>query len=389
LLFGKKDSKDNVSQMKIKRITLVISSLGMGGAEKSLILLANTWVTREIDVDIITFSSPKDPIFFPIDERVNVVHLSAHITPSNYIRSIGSNFKRIRRLRKKLSEIKPDIVVSFIDQTNISTLLATFFSSIPVVVAERTDPSQHSIGKLWSILRHATYPFADTIIVQTHSVKKKLPFLWKRKTQVIPNAVSPPSNTEYHCPITQPFIFAAGRFSHEKGFDLLIEGFSQIAAFFPQWQLAIAGDGPLHEKLTAQAQRYGLNKRIHFLGIKKELQPFYKNADIFVLPSRYEGFPNALCEAMTHATPVIATDCPSGPRDIIHNKTNGYLIQPESAHAIAKALEELMHDKCLRNRLGQEATKIATTLSTNNIIVLWNEILEKIISQTQRRSSTG
>ncbi len=369
-------------------IALVISSLGMGGAERSLTTLANQWVAQGHSIDLLTFASPDAPQFFPLDKRVNIVFLSALADSPTIFDASLKNLKRISTLRKQLVAINPDAIVSFVDQTNISTIIASAFSGIPVIVAERTDPTQHSIGLVWSTLRNITYPFADAIAVQTNAVMEAIPSLWRTKAVVIPNAIASPTETPVAPPVNKPFAFAAGRLSHEKGFDILIEGFAKIANKFPQWMLIIAGDGPEREKLTKQVNTCGLNDRVQFLGVRKDIHDLYQQADIFVLPSRYEGFPNALCEAMAMGTAVIATDCHSGPKDIVKDAVDGFLVASENSSELARSLEHLMSNEAIRKEVGNNATRIKSTLGIGKVISMWNGALEKIISRKRQAKHT-
>src|SRR6185369_16170488 len=203
----------------------------------------------------------------------------------------------------------PDAVISFIDKVNILTLLATRGLRLRVIVSERTDPASHDIGKWWSRLRRMTYPWAGAVVGQSGTVCRWLEqFVDNKNLHVIPNAVQRLSEGVDH-PVdlrdlsggldpTANIIIAMGRLGKEKGFDLLITAFARIAPLHPDWHVVILGEGEQRSLLLQLAQELELHDRVHLPGRVKSPLPYLRQAQLFVLPSRFEGFPNALCEAM-------------------------------------------------------------------------------------------
>jgi glycosyltransferase involved in cell wall biosynthesis len=143
-----------------------------------------------------------------------------------------------------------------------------------------------------------------------------------------------------------------GRLHPQKGFDLLLEAFSRIKDQYPDWSLTILGDGPLREQIESLRDELGLKGRVHLPGAVKNPHQVLKQAELFVLSSRREGFSLALLDAMSYGLPVVAFDCRSGPREIIRDGVDGVLVPPEDVGAMAEALGRLMSDESERNRLA-------------------------------------
>lgn len=175
-----------------------------------------------------------------------------------------------------------------------------------------------------------------------------------------------------------PRIIAIGRLVHLKGLDLLLAAFAEAAEHFPEWQLDIFGQGPLREELEIKRNQLGLEKRVHFRGITTDVYAELERSNIFVLPSRIEGFPNVLLEAMAAGVAVIAADCKFGPGEIIDNENNGLLIPPENIPALTQALKRLMSDAELREKLGSAARSVQERYAEEKIVKRWINLIEEV-----------
>ncbi len=171
-------------------------------------------------------------------------------------------------------------------------------------------------------------------------------------------------------------IAAMGRLAYQKGFDVLIEAFSQAAEGKPTWSLTILGEGPERRRLEEQIHARGLEGRVH-LGWVSDPNTVLRNCDAFVLSSRFEGFPNALLEAMALGLPAIAVDCPSGPAEIIRHDVDGLLVPLGDVPALSAAIRRVMSDDPLRTRLGKEAVQVVERFSTAKYYARWDEVLQK------------
>ncbi len=352
-------------------LLLVISSLGGGGAERVIVRLAEAWTAHGVHVTVATFA-PSESDFYPLPPGV-----ARRSMPDDArgVRSLWPGpIARVRWLRTVMREVAPHAVISFTDRTNVVALLASRGWGLPVLVSERIDPEMYSPGRLWAVLRRMVYPLATTIVVQTRKIQRWSERLFPRvRTRVIPNPA--PVELPPFSGTTQPTILAVGRFGPQKGFDVLIDAFAQIAPRHPEWQLRILGDGELRPQLEQQIERQCLAGRVELPGRCHNVLEQLAAAGLFVLSSRFEGFPNVLVEAMACGRAVVSTNCSSGPADLIEPGQNGILVPVDDAAALAAAMEELIDDPLLRAKLGHSAAEIRERLSMATILQMWNNAL--------------
>lgn len=357
------------------RITLVISSLGAGGAERVLSMLANELASRGHEIALITFDDGKTPPFFPLNTGVRWQPLGIATASSSLLARATALPRRFLRLRRRIAGNAPDVVLSFMDRVNLVTLVATLGLKTPVVVAERNDPAMHKMGALADRLRTLTYRRARAITVQTDGAGDYFRPRLANKIVVIPNPVPPPAGPERGGDPCSKRIVAMGRLSTEKGFDLLIEAFAPIAARHPDWRLTIWGEGGERAKLEALRASLGLEERVALPSRTANPAAEMRAGSIFVLSSRYEGFPNVLCEAMANGLPVVSFDCRSGPGAIIQNGTDGWLVPPGDVAGLTAALESLIANPAERARLGANAERITERFSADRIVGDWEHVL--------------
>ncbi|MEK6302025.1 MAG: glycosyltransferase family 4 protein [Acidobacteriota bacterium] len=359
------------------RLTLVIHSLQGGGAERVMTTLANSWAAASLQVTLLTFADSAMPLFYELDSRVDHISLNIAGHSTNKFAAAAKNLHRVYRLRQAIRASHPDAVLSFMDNTNVLTLLATRSLGVRVVVAGRSDPKMNDSGPIWSLLRRLTYPHADALVVQSTGAFNYFSPRVQSRTCIIPNPVLAPvenAGTAIRASY-RPLVLAMGRMVEAKGFDLLLQAFAQVKDAHPEWRLAILGDGPLFSEMERLRNTLGLTDRVLLPGRVKNTQAYLNDADLFVMSSRYEGFPNALCEAMATGVAAISTDCPSGPREIIRNGVDGLLVPPESVGALATSMDQLMSNELERKRLAMRATEVTTRFDLPGVLRLWETIL--------------
>lgn len=362
-----------------QRLTIVIHSLTGGGSEHAAAAMATHWAEAGHPVVLLTLDSVKNDQI-DVSPRVRRVGLNLMSHSQNTWAAIRANQTRIRRLREALIESAPDRVISLTDRTNILTLLAARRTGLPVIVSERTDLRHHRIGRIWEWLRKRTYPAASSIVVQTEGMKAVAERLaGNSPVHVIPNSV-PPVVSRATAPIaalsTKANWFAAvGRLSYEKGFDRLIEAFTRTAEALPDWNLLIIGDGPERERLQDAVERNHVADRVLVPGWIEQPWSAIPASAIVVLPSRYEGFPNVLLEAMSRGLPTVAFDCQSGPSEIICHHTDGILVSDGDVPALASAMQRLATDAELAERLGAAAKNVNDRFSPARVFAQWEAVL--------------
>ncbi len=237
-----------------------------------------------------------------------------------------------------------------------------------------------------TIFNILVYQRAYAVVVLTQDMaqwfKKNIPRL---NTVVIPpSLIWPLPNLEPTLSLNDFFrdndivLLSVGRLHYQKGHDLLLKAFSQIAHSNERMKLVILGEGAKRQELKRFINQEGLNKCVFLQGRAGNIGEWYKRADIFVLSSRYEGFANALKEAMASGCACISFDCNDGPRDMISHNVNGLLVPPENIDALASAMLSLTKNKRQRLELASQAIKIRETLSHEVIIVKWIKLFNEV-----------
>lgn len=358
----------------IPRVALVISSLQPGGAERVVCQLAEHWVADGSDVTVVTVGRC-DRDAYRLTPAARRVTLDLLRPSRNALEGLFNGSRRVLALRRALVRLLPDAVVSFLESTNVLSLLATRGTGIPVFACVRTDPRYAPIGRAWGALRRLLYPRAAAIVVQTEAVAG-----WARglcsHVEVIPNFVQRgPRLASPGVGRGPRRLVAMGRLVPAKGFDLLIEAFARVTSSHPDWSLVILGDGPERAHLEAMISELRLHHRVLMPGRVTDPAPYLTASHVFVLSSRYEGFPNALLEAMACGLPAVAFDCPSGPADIIAHGYNGLLVRAGDVVELAAALDCTMGSASERVRLGQNALEVAVRLAPEPILARWSALL--------------
>jgi GalNAc-alpha-(1->4)-GalNAc-alpha-(1->3)-diNAcBac-PP-undecaprenol alpha-1,4-N-acetyl-D-galactosaminyltransferase len=367
------------------KAVLAISSLSAGGAERALTELAAYLARQRWEVLLSTFdANPSTVDFYDVHPAVRRCRLINPPSPAGALGKLWANGRRIGALRRLLKAEKPDVVLGFMETTTVKCLLAAWGLDIPVVAAERTDPLMYlpHLPRPWRLARRLLYRRAAAVSAQTESAAA-----WLRKechtdVQVIPNGLralpdaSGPRDT---------LVLSVGRLDAWKGHDVLLRAFARVADTFPEWRLAIVGDGLSRDALRALAESLGIAGRVDWVGRTAEVEAWYARAAVFALASRFEGFPNVLLEAMGMGAAVISTDCRSGPREIISNGKNGLLVPVDDVAALARGLRRLISDPTLRQDLGLRAQDVREAYGEDRVLERWRGLLEAAAATKQRQ----
>ena len=324
---------------------------------------------------ISTFSGGGDS-FYALHKGVDLLYLSEMIGNT---KSKGKQYiSRFRQLRRLIRKTKPDVVISFLPNVNIAALAATAFSGVPCIVCERSDPSVTPIGWTWRTACGLLYRYADLVLVQTKAVATSIHQVYGGLKRVS-SAPNPLPGDLLHWQASgsgsgRKTLLSLGRLSSEKRIDLIIETFAQLAPKYPDWDLHIYGDGPQRSELHVRIVDLDLEERVFLLGSTIEPWRVMAEADVFVMASRYEGFPNALLEAMGVGLPCVTTDCPSGPREISCDGNDALLIRMEDREDLCNALTRLMSDPILRQELGHKArAAVVARYALESVLKVWDE----------------
>lgn len=371
-------------------VTLVISSLSAGGAERVLSVMANHWATKNRQVTLVTLSDTSGD-HYPVDERVRRVALGVE-SPSDSSRvALASNVWRIVALRRAIRDAAAPVVISFGDRANVLTLLATIGLRTRVIVSERTDPRCHRIGRAWDRLRSLTYRRAYKLVVQTGGlVSWAAPLVGEQRCCVIENPVRDIDARSWTAAPARTYrtVLGVGRLERHKGFDILLDAFAQVAQEFGDWNVVILGEGVEREPLGDLARHLAIDERLSLPGLVLDPERVMAQSDLFVLASRYEGFPNALLEAMAGGMAVISTET-TGAREIIQDGLNGLLVPVDDAPALAQAMGRLMRDGQARASLGQGARAVRERFDIDHVMAKWDVLIDSGWASLETTQRTG
>lgn len=339
-----------------------------GGAERVMSLLANAWAAQRRTVTLFTLEGPHAP-HYQLDPRIQVRHLDISGNSSSRTEALINNARRLRQLRRALLNCAADVTLSFIDKTNVLVCTALLGTKVPLVVSDRIYPSPDSIPPLWLNARRVSYFRANSIVLQTEDVRETLPKELHPRIRVIANPIDARICQQPLAKDRKRFV-AIGRLTHQKGFDILLRAYAQLAGA-ERWPLDIFGIGPDERKLKQLASELRIDQDVHFHGLSHAIPEELAKGGVFVLPSRFEGFPNALLEAMGAGLPCIATRCKSGPETLIAHNTNGLLVPTENVDALTAALRALAGDATHRRQLAKQAASVRETYSLDTIVAQW------------------
>jgi len=355
------------------RIVIVLPSLGAGGTERVVNFLANRWTAKGWQVTILTLDAAGDRSYYSYSPDVVIERLGLPPQRRNRMAGWWLAGRRTWLFRDRIKALQPDVAVSFLSRTNVLVMLASRGLATPVIVSERNNPALQTIGPIWSGLRGLLYPSAFGLVTMTKGARDFFTPRQRRRSWVIPNfAVAQPAKAAAARGLT---IVAVGRLVEQKGFDMLIDAFAQVAPRFPDWRLRIWGEGSDRAGLERQRDRLGLGDRIDLPGVSPAHAGWIDSGDIFILSSRYEGWGIVLLEAMAAGMPVIAFDCQWGPGEMISNEVDGLLVARDDVGALAKAMARLFAEPELRARLGGAATLSSTRFACEPVGVAWDAVV--------------
>jgi len=357
------------TNQKMKKIVFLNSSMGRGGAERVISILANEYCVRGWQVEIVMLLH--NICEYPLDERVKVIDLSY----ANEKNAIFRWVKMLKALRGFIKKGQPDVVVPF--HAKVAALSEIAFwgmrKEFRMVSSERIDPYSVKYSKILRWLIDRAFTHADAVVFQTEKAKS----FYSKKIQVKSEIIGNPVSLQLQkSDKVNPIIISAGRLEKQKNQKMLIQAFSEIANDFPKYELHIYGEGSLRKELEQQIKELGLQDRVKLPGNHMDYQNRLCEADIFVLSSDFEGLSNALLEAMVLGMPCISTDC-AGSDEVVQSENNGLLVPVGDMTALAEAMGRMLSDDELKKRLGKAAKITTRSYRTENVISKWREILER------------
>jgi glycosyltransferase involved in cell wall biosynthesis len=377
-------------------VTILLGSAwGMGGTIRAALNLAE-YLAQHHDVEILSVMRRRNAPFFQLPPGVKVSALD-----DQRLNSTPRRFRLVRKaLRSRSSVLMPpgwrpfracslwtDVRLARELRRRSGVLIGTH-PCLNLVAADLSPPGQITIGleQMHLQAHHESvrqamargYPRLDALVVLTDQDAREyaehLPA--PPQLEVIPNTARRMEGKQ--APLSGTTVLAAGRLTPQKGFDLLIHAFARVAAKDPDWRLRICGGGSERQDLQRLVDEHGLADVVTLPGPVKRLGEEMERASIFVLSSRFEGFPLILVEAMSKGLPVVSFDCPTGPRDVIDDHRNGILVPAGDIDALASGMLELVADDKLRHQLGAAAALTANSYTIDALGPKWEHLFDEL-----------
>jgi glycosyltransferase involved in cell wall biosynthesis len=360
---------------KIK-ILLIISALRHGGAERVITYIASYLNKEKYEITLVLYEK-KGEFLAEIPEWVRIYDLQK--------KNALDLFKMIFRSRRVITDVKPDIVLSFLFYTNIITSIAVLLlrKNFKTILSERSYPPEYlrriPFGWFKKWLITISYRNADLIVTNSKKTEIALEQKFHVRSEMVKTIYNPIDLKRIirksKESITHPFfeknskvIISVGRLAEPKKFDRLLRVFASVKKNNDKVFLIVIGEGVLRPDLCELAVKLKVNKSVEFVGFKENPWAWISRADIFVLSSDYEGFPNVLLESMACKTPIVSTDCLSGPGEIITNGENGLLVPTLDEEGMVVAVNALLNDKGLRKKYSDKGFKSIEEFGISKII---------------------
>jgi glycosyltransferase involved in cell wall biosynthesis len=357
----------------VRSLVIITGSLEAGGAERVLADMANYWDSKGWRITFATWAGRSSEDFYALEPGVQRVWLDVDTANTAALAKLWAYVRRVRKLRRLLASVRPDVVLSFIDTSNVMTLLACMGLRLRVVVSERINgAADPGIPWIWRMLRIATYRLADAVVAQTPDAAVWIAGLCGVTAVAIPNPLRTLPESDRP---RELLILAVGRLTHQKGFDILIRAFSHLQPEFPNWRLVIIGAGAEHSALMSLSGQLKLGACVEIRAPVKDIEVWMSRAGLVVQPSRFEGFPNVVLEAMGMGAAVISADCRSGPAEIIQDRVNGRLVPVDDVAELTRVMSELLRQPEERARLGSEAKKVRNAFRQDLVMRQWESCL--------------
>lgn len=356
----------------MKKVLFYINTLGKGGAERVIKNLSEQFALNGFASILVTSFLCKQE--YQVNSNVKRIALYDKRLKGFIFR----NIRLISKLKKTIKNENPDVVISFMGESNFRSILATRKTKTKCIVSVRNDPEKEYRSFFSRLLAKKLYKKTDGIVFQTEDAMKWFSKPIQLKSKVILNQVDSLFFDTFYDGERKDIV-SVGRLVEQKNHELLIKAFSLISNETKD-NLIIYGDGPLRQKLSLLIKDLQLEGRVMLPGTINNVSETIKSAKLFVLSSYYEGMPNALMEALALGLPCVSTDCPcGGPKQIIVNNFNGLLVQNNNSNSLAEAMIKILKNKGLQSQFSIESKKMANNMFSPSLVFkTWKLYIEEV-----------
>ena len=360
------------------KILFVMQTIRVRGAERVASVLSGQLADMSHDVYLICTGFERGDEY-PLSQNVHLDFI-----PDASGSRLHLMFVRIRYIREKIAEIKPDCIVSLADaRTSFMITAANLGSPVPMIFSERHDPVHNPKSKAERLLRLICYRACDRVVFQTEGAKSFFSPAISRKGTIIPNPIKEALPAVWRGE-RKPVIATFCRLVPQKNLSMLLHAFHKLADEYPDLRLAIYGDGESKPALEREAEQLGILSRTEFHPHSLDVHSLVKDCAMFVSSSDYEGQSNSMLEAMAMGLPCVCTDCPcGGARAVIDNGVNGLLVPVGDADKLAKAMRYMLTHPEEAQRMGENAAKIKGERQPRKIAEEWDRLIKETVSKTR------
>ncbi len=369
-----------MAREKMKCI-FVIPRMGGGGAERVVSLLSNAFAQDSNDVTVLTLVGGES--FYELNAQIHFESIGITVSRKNkFTRTFSQLFflpKSFVALYRRLKTGKYDIVISMLTECDILVGCCKLFGlRFKHVCSERNDPTKRK--GLYFLLLKIVYRHASLFVCQGEKVYNFYNTVPEAIKKIIPNPIDGntlPERVEYK----SMRVVGVGRLNKQKNFALLIKSFAMLGDDLSGYKLDIYGEGPERRVLQALIETLGMSKRVTLCGARKNVKELIADADLYVMSSDYEGFPNALLEAMAIGLPVISTDFPTGIAAELIGEENGIVVPMRDERAMTEAMRSLLLNDGLRRSMGMKNREKCKKYYTSNILSEWETAIANILGK--------
>lgn len=363
---------------KQRKILIITPTLSVSGGRERVLSNFSQHLNEKVDIKFLTLNG-KSTSFYNIPENITIETISTFFLREDNIGSSKFQYLNdIKKLRRALIQnndrkiiISTDVVIT------IFLFFAKFGLKRTIIANEHLPFTIQYSNSFWPKLRNYIYPkVVDILVALTHRDQVRYENLGCRHCVTIANALT--YSNPVKSTLTSKTLLAVGRYTDQKGFDLLITACKPIFSKHNDWTLKILGEGPLHKDLSQQIALAGLSNNVFLCPPTKSIHEEYLKASGYILSSRYEAFPMVLIEAMSFGLPSIAFNCETGPAEIINNQIDGILIESEKVDKLSHAIMTLVENPELRANLSNNSYNNIKRLNPTIIFGKWLDLIESI-----------
>jgi glycosyltransferase involved in cell wall biosynthesis len=380
-----------MAETTLKLVYITPALYMAGGVERVLTLKANYFAKHfGYDITIVLTEGKDKPLFYPLSDKIKIINLDINfeeLWTCSFAKKIIVYLKKQREYKRKLSDvlmsIQPDITISLLRRE------INFINEIPDgsrkigelhvnranyrnFEANESNLVKSLFAKFWMQSLVAKLKKLDQFVVLTEEDRLAWPEL--KNICVIPDPLS--FTPQRVSPLTDKRVIAVGRYVYQKGFDLLLKAWAQVEKEFPDWELAIYGEGDRTPYIKLLEELDIHSDRCHLEGRSSDIENEYSKSSLFAFSSRFEGFGMVLVEAMACGLPVISFDCPCGPKDIVKDGEDGLLAENGSVSALANGLLSMMSDPERRKLMSEAALRNVQRFKIEYVAQQWEQLFE-------------